>query len=556
MPAMSGARLRQLSVRNLAVIASVDLEVDSDFTAITGETGAGKSLLLDALGLVTGGRAHSRLIGPEDDAAMVIADFEIPPSDAWHWLTEEFGIRVDDTLLLRRRIRTSGRNQAWINDEPVSVAALTRIGQQLVEIAGQHEHLLLSDWRRQAEWLDAAGGLVATARAFRAADERYRRLVRELEQLSQGSSDSLRERDYLRYVVDEIDAIDPKPGELAAITTENDRLGDAQHWRSLLAHGAEELVDGDQALITRLQRVAGSLLRVPDEAVAAAAGDLQHAIEYVRSAGLAAEAAQDRFVDDPERLAEIGDRLQALDALVRKHGGSEESLLAVWSEAAERLQELAGLEERREQLGATLDVARAERDRTATLLREQRESQAAVLCQRLQAELADLGMPQVRMRWCSRAAAAELTSDGYAQQFVVSTNPGMDPGPLGTVLSGGECARVALAMAVVGAPESGAPVLVLDEIEAGVGGRLGAVLADKLASISACRMLLTITHVPQVAARADAHIRVIKQQEPDSTTVNVERLESDKRVAELAAMFGGGAGAMQQAQELLTQRSA
>lgn len=553
---MSGARLRQLSVRNLAVLASVDFAVDGAFTAITGETGAGKSLLLDALGVVTGGRANTRLIGPHDDAATVVADFELPDSEDWQWLGDEFGIQVEDALLLRRRLRTSGRNQAWVNDEPVSVAVLSRIGEQLVEIAGQNEHLMLSDWRRQAAWLDAAGDLRSYVSAFQAADEHYRRLASELEELVRGGSDSVRERDYLRYVVEEIDAADPQPGELAAIASEHDRLADAQRWRTVLAESAAELVDDERAAIVLLQRTAGRLSDVPDDAVTAAAAELEHAIEFVRAAGLASESAQERFPDDPERLAQVSERLQLLDALVRKHGGSEESLLATWAEAAERLRALNDIEERREALEQAVTRADEDRRGAAEVLRARRAQCAKRLCKKLCAELADLGMAQVTLDWSGRTADPQLTADGYLQEFSISTNPGMAPGPLGAVLSGGECARFALAMAVVGAPDSGAPVLVLDEIEAGVGGRLGGVLADKLASISRRRMLLTITHVPQVAARADIHVRVVKQQESGSTTVDIQRLESKDRVSELAEMFGGGAGAVQQARELMTQRSA
>lgn len=540
--------LAELVVQNLVIVKHAVLDLGVGLCAITGETGAGKSLLLDALDLLLGGRAQAAQVGPYGEAATVTGVFQLAPDQAMRLVD---GIPVaDGQLILRRRLHGNGRSQAWINDTPVAIAALKNLAGRLVDIRVQHEHLRLAEPARQCELLDRYGGHVALAESFAAAHQRQRELAGELTRLEHADADSVKELDYLRFLARELDGLDPQPGELAELDARQRLLAGAAQWRDLAAEAATDLADGDDDICRRLSRLARRLQEAPLPALREAAALLAQASDEAGQAARACAAAADAIEADPAELARIDERIAAWQALLRKHGGSEEALLESRRRIQERIGQLDDLDGRRVRTAQELVAANQVRQQAGTALAAARRRAAATLIAQVHAELAELGMPKARLSL--HESPADAGALGTVEQSLwVATNPGLPAGPLAAVASGGEAARLTLAMAVVLADAEDTPVLVFDEIDAGVGGRLGGVMGAKLAALAKGRTVLAVTHTAQLAARADRHVLVRKEQGESATAVRVEALAGEARLAELADMLGGGPAARAQAQELL-----
>ncbi len=543
--------LTELMVQNLVIVERAKLRPEAGLTVISGETGAGKSLLLDALEMLMGGRAQARLVGPRGDSASVSAVFQVDAAIAAE-VAAACGVPDDQRqFILRRRISATGRSQGWINDVPVTVAALQAAAQVLVEIRAQHEAQRLGDPAHQRALLDAYAGLGATAADYRAKHERCLALERELAELDHGSRDSLKELEFLRFQSREFTALAPRPGELAELEQRVALLSDVAHWREQAERAADALGEGDRSVVRILGQFARTLSEAPDERLAAAGRGCSQALELVRDAAAACADAAERLVGDPAELQRVQERHTAWYDLMRKHGDGEEALLAAWRAIDERIGQLEGLDERRAKLVREQDEARGDRQTLGDRLAKARAKAFVKLAAAVTAELAELGMPKAKLSLAQEPLAEPSAEGTVRQEFLVSTNPGLPAGRLGAVVSGGEGARLSLALAVVLAEHDRTPVLVFDEVDSGVGGRLGAAIGDKLARLAGGRTVLAVTHTPQVAAAAHRHYAVRKLQGDDETMVDVDELTDQRRLTELADMLGGGAAALGQAKAMM-----
>jgi DNA repair protein RecN (Recombination protein N) len=548
--------LRELLVSNLVIVERAALSPGEGLTAITGETGAGKSLLLDALDLVAGGRASAELVGPRGDACEITADFAVDAPRA-ALVQQACGIAASDgCFILRRRIRNDGRGQAWINDTPVTVTALRGAASQLIEIHAQDRARRLAEPAEQLAAIDAHGGLSAQADGYALAHRRVLDLLAESTRLAEGDRGSLRELEFLRFQRREFDALAPKAGEFPELEARHRLLSEAESWRGLCEEAGAALTDDDRSAARVVGRLARRLADAPSAALREAAGQLATAVELLQGAAATCAGAAESLHGDPGELATVEARLDAYHELMRKHGGDENALFAALTQIDTRIAELDGLDGRRAAVAADLAAAQSERDRLGAALAEARRRAFVPLAKDIHRHLADLGMPKAKVELHEDPAAPPSALGSTAMEMHVRTNPGMPGGPLAAVASGGETSRLLLALATALAARSGTPLVVFDEVDAGVGGRLGTFIGSKLARLASARSVLAVTHTPQVAAAAAAHYVVRKRQGTDRTTVEVAALNGPDRLAELAEMLGGGAPATAQAKALLAEARA
>lgn len=543
--------LVELSVQNLVIVAAARLAPGGGLTVISGETGAGKSLLLDALDLLLGGRAQGKLVGPAGDSVTATAVFAVEGALAAA-VEAAAGVAIaDGQVIIRRRVAEGGRSQAWINDVPVTAGALRAVGSLLVEVRQQNEAISLGEPARQLALLDGYGGLDRQAEAYRAVHARASGLEAELAQLDGGERESLKELDWLRFQAEEFAALDPRAGELATLEARQKTLASAGEWQALAAQASEALGEGPRSVVGVCGGFARKLGDAPDPRLAEAAVACGQALEAAREAARLCADALERLQADPGELARIEERLDAYYQLMRKHGDGEAALLAARDQVVARVGELEGLGDRRARVAADLELARRERATLGAALAQARAKAFARFAKAVHAELADLGMPKARLSLGEDATAAPSPLGTVRQEFLVCTNPGLDAGRINEIASGGEASRLTLAIAVVAAEHDRTPVLVFDEIDSGVGGRLGATIGAKLATLGANRTVLAITHTPQLAAAASRHYVVRKVQNDRRTTATVQELTGAERTAEIADMLGGGSAALGQARSLL-----
>jgi DNA repair protein RecN (Recombination protein N) len=535
--------LTELRVRDLAVIADVLLPFKPGLNVLTGETGAGKSMLIDALALLLGERASADLVRPGADRAVVEAAFDVPAEGAFQAAADQLGIEPEDgRLVVRREINMEGRNRAWANGSPTTVAALATLGRLLVDLHGQHEAQSLLKPSAQRDMLDAFGN-AATERTR--VSELYETVARFTAQESElvARRDDVRKRaDYLRHVVKEITDAAPRPGEGEALAIEAKRLANIEDVTQLTERIAGLLEDADEraalASLSQAEKALDQLERI-DASVASWRELLDGAYANLQELLLAVRAYAGEVDLDPGRLEEVERRRDTLYRLAQKYGPTIED---VPHTAEQARQELDLLDTADLDLG-TLSTQRAEAERgltdaTATLTGKRKRA-ATKLAKAVGHLLPGLGMPNGEFR-VDVTPAPKVTSAGAdVVTFVVQLNPGMDARPLMQVASGGELSRIMLALKVVLAAHDAIPTLVFDEVDQGIGGEVAVKLADALSDVAAARQVLVITHLPPIAARAANHLSVAKRPRGGVATADVRSLDGDARVQELARMLGG-----------------
>lgn len=545
--------LVELVVHNLVIVKQARLAPGCGLTVISGETGAGKSLLLDALLILLGGRAGAKVVGPQGPEASVTGVFQVQPSLATAIETMT-GIAIEEgTIILRRRLSAAGRTQAWVNDVPVTVATMQQVAGRLVEIRAQHEPQQLGLVTRQLELLDDFAGLNEQAARYRQLHEHCLSLQRELEQIENGERGSLRELEFLRFQSREIAALGPRPGELADLEQRFEALSGAETWRARAAEAVDLISESERSVRRTLGIITRHLAEAPDERLRDAANACIAAGDCLDTVESNCRDVIDNLQNDPAELQRIEERRDAWYDLMRKHGDSEAALLAAWSAIDARIAAIEGLDERREALQRDVTSANAQRAEHGDALARARQSAFKRLAQSVCSELAELGMPKAKVVLEERPLDTPGPDGTVHQQILVATNPGLPPDRLGNVMSGGEASRLSLAFAIVLAAQDRVPVLVFDEVDSGVGGRLGSVIGEKLAALARDRSVLVITHTPQVAAVATRHYTVRKIQHDDSTDVQVGEVTGKERMQEIADMLGGGKAALGQAKALMGQ---
>jgi DNA repair protein RecN (Recombination protein N) len=536
--------LRALSIRDVVLIERLDLAFAPGLAALTGETGAGKSILLDSLGLALGARSESGLVRKGAQQASVTAAFDLSSRHAAFALLAEQGIDArEGEMVLRRVIGADGRTRAFVNDQPASVGLMKRLGELLVEIHGQFESHTLLDSATHRTVLDAFGGLENEAGAVREAYAAWQEAARLR---SQAEAEFLRaraEEEELRHATEELKTLDPKPGEETALA----------ETRSLMQH-AEKLAEGISSALSALAqngKVEANLRaawRSLERVAGKAAGKLDAALAALDRAALEAadaeaeiERAAQGLVSDPRRLEQIEERLFDLRALARKHGVTVDELAGLKSKLEARLAEVEGGGQSIAKLGAAEAKARTDYIEKARLLSKARREAAARLDKAVAAELAPLKLDKARFVTTLDPLEESGWSDYGVERaaFLVATNPGAEPGPIAKIASGGELARFMLALKVVLARTSPIPTLVFDEVDSGIGGAVAAAVGERLARLAKDLQVLVVTHSPQVAALADHHLRVHKDAGQDAAQTSVETLDAGKRREEVARMLAG-----------------
>lgn len=557
---------QHLALRSLGVIDEAELELDAGFTVITGETGAGKTMVVTALGLLRGDRADPGVVRHGAEQARVEAEIAVAPEAPLREAVEAAGGEVDSAIVLARSVSTRGRSRAHAGGASVPAGLLTQVTDELVTVHGQADQHRLVRPAQQRTALDRfAGPPMAEALArYRPAYQRWREIERQLIELRTRADERRREADDLRQALDAIAAVEPVPGEDAALRAEESRLAHAESLALAAerAHGllAGDVTSGDEApAASDLVATAASVLAdagVHDPALAALASRAREAAIVVADLGtdVAAYAAD---VDlDPARLETVHARLADLQALSRRHGPTVDDVLA-WAQAqAPRLLELDGdddtlkeLTTEHDQVGATVQAVAAE-------LSALRRAGALRLGQAVDAELAELSMASAHLTVEVRVPEqAEPGPHGMDEvEFLFAANSGSGPRPLARGASGGELSRLMLAIEVVLADRGSVPTMVFDEVDAGIGGRAAVEVGRRLARLAEHVQVIAVTHLPQVAAFAAHHFRVLKDDDGSVTKSSVVRLDDTARVDELARMLAGqedSASARAHARELL-----
>lgn len=565
--------LTTLRISGFAIVDAVEVEFGPGLNVLTGETGAGKSILVNALHLVLGGRMSADVLREGAEEAVVEALFELPSDHPVFARLESAGVprpgpgegaaagdaRATAELLVRRVAARGGRGRAYVNGALVTASVLAEALRGVVDVSGQHEHVSLLDEATHLSLLDAFAGNDAPAERGPAAPllARYREafqalaaLVREREGLRRDGAERARRADYLGFQLKELDAVDPKPGEDAALDAERRVLASAERLREA-ARGAEALVYGEDGAAA--ERVGQAVRALAD--AAALDPRLGPPLELLRSALIELDEAGrelGRYADlvggDPERLGQLEERLEALKALARKHGGSLEAAVARRAEMARELAALGGGEERLEALAPLIDAAGAEAAALAGLLSRSRRKAARAFGEAVQQELAGLAMARCRLEAAFStpeggvpAGGLVLGPDGAEQaRFLLAPNPGEPPRPLARIASGGELSRILLAVKRTLARRDPVLTYVFDEVDSGIGGAVAEAMGRVLAEVSRGRQVICITHLPQVAAFADRHHRVQKRVAGGRTTSEVALLEAgEARRLEVARMMAG-----------------
>lgn len=542
--------LTALSIRDVVLIDRLDLSFGPGLTVLTGETGAGKSILLDSLGLALGARAEQGLLRPGAAQASVTAEFALPPGHPAAALLAEGGIALEETLVLRRQLGRDGRSRAFVNDEPVGAALLRQLGAQLVEVQGQQEQLGMIEAATQAALLDAYG----VAPELRAVVAECWRQLREAEARAAAAAAALtaaqREEAWLRHAVAELARLHPVAGEEERLAAERTALQRGEQRAAAIRAALAEIAPRERrgpAMGASLRAAARGLRRLlpanppeNDPLVASVA-----ALERAEEALAEAEESLNRLVEaaeaDPRRLEAAEERLFALRAVARKHQVAVEGLPALLDVLSARLAALENdaAEETRRQVA--LAAARQAYTAACAELSAARREAAARLELAVAAELPPLRLGSARFSVAVEPAPPEGCGERGADlvRFLVCTNPGQTPGPLARVASGGELARLTLALKVALAGASSVPTLVFDEVDAGVGGATAAAVGERLARVARQVQVLLVTHSPQVAARGNAHLLVSKEVRRGSAFTVVRSLVDAERREEIARMLAG-----------------
>ena len=565
--------LAELTVRNLAVIEETRLALGPGFNVITGETGAGKSLLVDALVFVLGGAADRGMMRRDAASTSVEAVFSVSDEPQTREALAELGVEVDDddgVAVLYREVHKEGRTTSRLNGRAVPAGVLRTVGAALVDIHGQGSHLSLLDPRFQMRALDDFAGLSEQRDAVERAVAEAHRLRSEITEADASIRETEQRRDLLAFQVGEIASAAPSDGEEEALLRERNVLEHAESVRDACAAAWQALSEGDRnatdlasGALDQLRRTPGAAqtLGAQIEALESAVAQLSDTAREVRNLAESVES-------DPARLAEIEERVGLLRRLKRKYGDSESAMLAFAEDARAQLERIETADERRQELEYALNEAARSAGGLATALSAARSRAAAALSEAVAVELREVGLERASFDVAVQREEAvdglpapdgrryTPTSSGIDRVvFSARTNPGEEARPLAKVASGGETSRMMLALNSVLQTASGAASLVFDEIDAGIGSRAGDVVGRKLWTVGRRAQVLCVTHLPQIAAWADTHFRVGKAVQDGRTYSGAESLSEEERAGEIAGMLGSGESVSQVAREML-QRAA
>ncbi len=539
--------LLEISVRNIALIESVRVEFTKGFNVLTGETGAGKSILVDSLALALGGKADKDMLRTGANRAQVEALFDISQNAEARQALQRLGIEdMDGCALVARELTDAGRTISRVNGSVVNLAELKKLTAYLVDMHGQHEHQALLDSEKHLLFLDAFGGEAHRARIEDVAQlyAKYRALKQEIEKLSLDSAEKERMRDMLRFQIEEINAVKPKSGEYEKLEEKDKLYRNSEKLAESLQAAYRFVYAGEGKMLSAqdtLHRAAEAMAKIADvaepfEKLRARLEELYYAVQEV---GYELQDAKDSFEYDPTETDRIADRIDSLKKLMRKYGPEMEDVISFRDDAKEKLLRIETSDARIQELQVSLKDAEEALRSACDALTEQRKCIAKDLEARLLSELSQLGMGRSRfeVRFARKKEYSELGLD--EARFLLSPNPGEAMKPLSAIASGGELSRIMLAMKAISADTVGVDSMIFDEIDSGVSGRMAQIVGEKMASIADRRQVICITHLPQIACLADAQYRIEKTVTDGRTGSSVTRLDEDGRVEEIARLVGG-----------------
>jgi DNA repair protein RecN (Recombination protein N) len=536
--------LMNLQVRDFAIVEKIDIEFEPGMTVLTGETGAGKSILVDALGLVLGERGSAQLVRDGARRAEFTAEFDVSTVEgACAWLKEQ-SLDVDGECLLRRVINADGRSRAFINGNPVPLAQLKSLGELLLDIHGQHFHQSLGRRSVQRDILDFYGGLLEQRAATAICYSEWTAVADRLHQLINADADRASRIDLLTFQLQELETLAPQEGELEELGRERQILQNSGRLAAGVAAALDALMDSDSGNANGQIADAIRALRVLAEFDPA----LEPLIEMLDSAAIqVSESAETlrRYSDnidmDPQRRDWLEERLDALQAVARKHRTSANELPALQQRMQDELDELVNSAAHGRELEIQSAAVRKEFLALAGALSAARGQTATAFSAAVTEAMSGLGMPggqfEVALSRRDEASARPWGIDNI--EFLISANPGQKPQPLAKIASGGELSRMSLAIQVIASDGSAIPTMVFDEVDSGVGGGVAEMVGRRLQEIGEHRQVLCVTHLPQVASLADQHLRISKVSDGKATRTGVQILGKDERIQELGRMLGG-----------------
>jgi DNA repair protein RecN (Recombination protein N) len=536
--------LTNIQVRNFAIIDQVDIEFSPGMTVLTGETGAGKSILVDAMGLVLGERGGSGLVRTGASRAEFSAEFDLGNlQEAREWLAEQM-LDLDDECILRRVISADGRSRAFINGNSVPLQSMKALGELLLDIHGQHFHQSLARREIQRNLLDYFGGLldlaVATANAF--AD--WRSLADKLEALESANADRNAKLELLRFQIGELDALDLQPGEFEALTVERSKLQNSGRLAEGIGAALQILYDADpgnaHSLIADAAHTVDSLA-VIDESLQPMASMLAEANIQISEASDSLRRYGESLDMDPARQNFVEERLDAISNIARKHRIEPQGIETLHQDLAGQLSDLEHAEERGAELRSGVGEAEKSYRQSARQLSAGRQKAAKRFSTAVTAAMFDLGMPGgvFNVELSSRDIADPRPFGMDDIEFLISANPGQQAKPLSKVASGGELSRMSLAIQVIASDGSKIPTMVFDEVDSGVGGGIAEMVGLRLRELGETRQVFCVTHLPQVASLGNNHFRIMKISDGKSTRTGISLLNDEERIEEIARMLGG-----------------
>jgi len=536
--------LSQLTIHNYAIVETLDLELKTGMTVVTGETGAGKSIMLDALGLALGARAEAGAVRAGAQRAEIIASFDISALDeAKQWLSEH-DLDLDGECILRRVITKEGRSRSYINQQPCPLNALRELGQFLLDIHGQHEHQRLLKKDHHRELLDNFAGLTKLAAEVRGQFNEWRSKAKRQQQLQEQSQEHSAQVQLLSYQIEELEQLALADGEPQALEQEQKQLANAgeilQTGHQLMQLTSEGEGDNCVQLLHQSQQLLAGV-NVESDALQQAAEMLASALIQVEEAGNEVRHYMDTVEMNPARLEEVDHRLSSLYDIARKHQVTPDELPGLLDQLQQQLSELQHSDEELERLEGEVEESYQAFATLAEELHQQRKAAGELLSEKVNEQLHRLGMPNARFEVSNSPLATDKASvHGIDDlEFLIMTNPGQPAKPLAKIASGGELSRISLAIQVVTAQTSVTPTLIFDEVDVGIGGAIAEVVGQMLRQLGNQTQVLCVTHQPQVASQGHQHLFVRKQASNDATHTCIDQLSKKRRVEEVARMLGG-----------------
>lgn len=535
--------LTQLSIRNFAIASQLEIDFQNGMTVMTGETGAGKSILLDALGLALGDRADSDMVRNGEKKAEICASFdvsEIPSAQAW---LAEHDLDSDDECILRRVITSEGRSKAYINGQPSPLANIKALGEQMIDIHSQHEHQSLLVKEKHRSLLDEYAGHATLAKEVKECFQAWQAKSQQYDMLMNNREETEARIQVLDFQVEELNKLALQDGEIELLEQEQSRLANSEVLLQS-AHEALELSSNDEGgAISLVQRAQHALSNLPtdDKALAESLTMFQDASIQIEEAANNLRHFVESFELDPNRLADIEDRLSIAYQLARKHRCQPEELIGVHLKLSEEQEALSGSGQDLASLKLEAETLRESFILQAKALRESRIKNAQILESEVAMQLEKMAMQNVVFASpVSELNEQNANANGIDNiEFLISTNPGQPPKPLAKVASGGELSRISLAIQVVLAQRSSVPSMVFDEVDVGIGGGTAEVVGRLLFELGAKGQVICITHQPQVAAQGEQHLKIRKSLDDGAMHSYVDRLNDQERTDEVARMLGG-----------------